>query len=162
MNAPRVYIETSILSFYFEIRTEPEMQARRNWTREWWTDHRHLYEVVTSDAVLDELGAAEYPSRDEAVALASTLLLVPFETAVGEIVQAYVEHHVMPQDPVGDALHLALASYHKCDFLLTWNCTHLANANKFSHIKRVNTLLGLYVPSLVTSLEMIGGTTDEA
>jgi hypothetical protein len=49
-----------------------------------------------------------------------------------------------------------MASYHKCDFLLTWNCVHLANANKFAHIKRINTLLGLFVPSLVTPLEMIG------
>ena len=63
----------------------------------------------------------------------------------------------MPDDPVGDALHLAIASYHKCDFLLTWNCRHLANANKFGHIRRVNTLLGLYVPLLVTPLELLGG-----
>jgi hypothetical protein len=65
---------------------------------------------------------------------------------------------------VGDALHLthlALASYHKCDFLLTWNCRHLANANKFGYIRRVNTLLGLYVPLLVTPLELLGGIDDE-
>ncbi len=49
----------------------------------------------------------------------------------------------MPNDPLGDALHLAIASYHKCDFLLTWNCRHLANANKFGHIRRVNVMLGL-------------------
>jgi hypothetical protein len=65
----------------------------------------------------------------------------------------------MPNNPVGDALHLALASYHKCDFLLTWNCKHLANANKFHHIRRVNTILGLYAPLLVTPLELLG---DEA
>ena len=41
-------------------------------------------------------------------------------------------------------------------YLLTWNCRHLANANKFGHIRRVNTLLGLYVPSLVTPLELLG------
>ena len=45
---------------------------------------------------------------------------------------------------------IARASFHKCDFLLTWNCQHLANASKFGHIKRVNTKLGLHVPSLVT------------
>ena len=62
----------------------------------------------------------------------------------------------MPQDVLGDALHLAVASYHKCDFLVTWNSRHLANANKFGHIRRVNTLLGLYVPLLVTPLELVG------
>jgi predicted nucleic acid-binding protein len=62
----------------------------------------------------------------------------------------------MPRDPLGDALHLALASHHKCDYLLTWNCQHLANANKFTHIKRVNALLGLHVPILTTPLELMG------
>ena len=132
------------------------MQARRNWTREWWTDHRPQYEVVTSDAEVDELSAGDYPGRDDALALISSLPLVPLDFAVAEIVETYMEHSVMPKDPLGDALHLALASYHKCDFLLTWNCVHLANANKFSHIKRINTLLGLFVPSLVTPLELMG------
>jgi hypothetical protein len=80
---------------------------------------------------------------------------------VAEIVEAYIRHKVMPGDPLGDALHLALASYHKCDFLLTWNCRHLANANKFGHIRRINTVLGLFVPMLVTPLELLGGTDDE-
>jgi hypothetical protein len=62
----------------------------------------------------------------------------------------------MPKYPLGDALHLAIASYYKCDFLLTWNCRHLANANKFGHIRQVNVMLGLYVPLLVTSLELMG------
>ena len=75
--------------------------------------------------------------------------------------QTYIDHKVMPCDPTGDALHLALASYHKCDFLLTWNCSHLANANKFSHIRRINTMIGLYVPILVTPLELLGGETYE-
>ena len=58
--------------------------------------------------------------------------------------------------PLGDALHLALASYHKFDYLLTWNCEHLANANKAGHIRWINTVLGLYVPMLITPLQLIG------
>jgi hypothetical protein len=66
----------------------------------------------------------------------------------------------MPANPTGDALHLALAYSHKCDFLVTWNCEHLANANKFGHIRRVNTMLGLFVPSLVTPMELFGGSHE--
>lgn len=62
----------------------------------------------------------------------------------------------MPRDPFGDALHLALASLHKMDYLLTWNCQNLANANKATHIRRINTLLGLHVPLLTTPLELRG------
>ncbi|MBU7586323.1 MAG: type II toxin-antitoxin system VapC family toxin [Nostoc sp. TH1S01] len=158
---PKVYIETSIPSFYYEVRTEPDMVARRQWTREWWNNAKENYELVTSIAVLDELNRGNFPSKREAIELISNLLFVPIESAITQIVEVYIQQHLMPSDPLGDALHLALASYHKCDFLLTWNCRHLANANKFGHIRRLNVMLGLYVPTLVTPLELIGSQNDE-
>ena len=133
------------------------MVARRLWTQQWWEEAEENYLLVTSVAVLDELARGDFPGRQEALEMLDKVSLLPIEEAVTDIVQAYIQHKVMPADPVGDALHLALASYHKCDFLLTWNCRHLANANKFGHIRRVNTLLGLYVPLLVTPLELLGG-----
>ncbi|HEX8494580.1 MAG TPA: type II toxin-antitoxin system VapC family toxin [Pyrinomonadaceae bacterium] len=157
---PKVYIETSIPSFYHEIRTEPEMVARQQWTRQWWEESRNDYLLVTSVAVLDELDSGSYLTKDKCIELVSDLLLVAVEPEIAEIVKAYIHHKVMPDDPVGDALHLALASFHKCDFLLTWNCRHLANANKFGHIRRVNAMLGLYIPLLVTPLELLGGRNE--
>lgn len=157
----RVYIETTIPSFYFEPRPEPEMVARREWTRLWWSDAPQAYELVTSVAVLEELLGGDFPAREDCVRLIDDLPLLPVETAITEIVEAYVAHHVMPRDPFGDALHLALASYHRCDFLVTWNCRHLANANKFDHIRRVNVMLGLFVPLLVTPLELLGENHEE-
>jgi predicted nucleic acid-binding protein len=150
-----VYIETTIPSFYHEVRTEPEMIARKNWTQAWWDNRSHQYLLVTSEAVIDELQSGEFPIRDEALALLSNLPLVPVEPAVIEIIEIYIERMVMPRDPAGDALHLALASYHKCDFLLTWNVRHLANANKFEHIRRVNTMMGLFTPTLATPLALL-------
>ncbi|MBM4049179.1 MAG: type II toxin-antitoxin system VapC family toxin, partial [Planctomycetes bacterium] len=129
----RVYIETTIPSFYYEVRTEPEMVARRGWTREWWDNHRQDYELVTSEPVIDEIEKGEFAAKDDALALIDDLPLLEVEESIGDIVTAYIVHHAMPMDPAGDALHLALASFHKCDFLLTWNCQHLANANKFAH-----------------------------
>lgn len=105
---------------------------------------------------MDELTRGDYPNKEKALLLIDNLSILEIDDPVTEIVAAYVQHKLMPQDPLGDALHLALASYYKCDFLLTWNCKHLANANKFDHIRRVNMLLGLYVPKLVTPLELLG------
>ena len=153
---PSVYIETTIPSFYFEIRPEPEMAARRCWTRDWWDNHRSSYELLTSDAVVDELERGDFPNRNEALALLGNLPLLEVSRAVADTVSAYISHSLMPADPAGDALHLAIASVHKCDFLLTWNCRHLANANKFAHIRRVNGMLGLFVPMLITPLELLG------
>lgn len=162
MNRPRVYVETTIPSAYFELRTAPTVVARREWTRQWWESAPARDELVTSPAVLDELSAGQSERSALRLALVNDLPLVPVESAILEIVQAYVGHKLMPADPGGDALQLALASYHKCDFLVTWNCQHLANANKFGHIRRINTLLGLYVPALATPLELIGETDADS
>jgi hypothetical protein len=61
----------------------------------------------------------------------------------------------MPRDGAGDALHLALASFYSMDVLLTWNCKHLANPNKFSHIEQVNGELGLSTPLMTTPLNYL-------
>lgn len=66
---PMVYVETTIPSFYFEVRPEPEMTARRNWTRDWWSNHRHRYTLATSDAVIAELEEGDYESRASALGL---------------------------------------------------------------------------------------------
>ncbi len=159
----RIYVETSIASFYFEVRSEPEMVARRNWTREWFDLSSGADELVTSAAVLQELERGDFPGRKDAIDLILGLLPMAITDRVLEIVDEYISQRLMPLDPAGDALHLALASHHNCDFLVTWNCKHLANANKFGHIRRVNGLLGLMVPSLVTPLELLGqgANTDE-
>lgn len=149
-----VYVETSVPSFYYEVRTDPDMVARREWTRAWWSVAPDRHELVTGPAVIDELERGDYPCRGECLDLIRRLPVLAVEEPVMDIVEAYIARHLMPADPAGDALHLALASFHRCDFLVTWNCKHLANANKFGHIRRVNTLLGLYVPSLVTPLEL--------
>lgn len=159
----RIYIETTIASFYYEVRTEPEMLARRNWTRRWFDAARNgSDELVTSLAVEAELEAGKFPGKTDALALISDLKLVDLNDAVAEAVDAYISHKVMPNDPTGDALHLAAASFHRCDFLVTWNCRHIANANKFGHIRRVNGILGLGNPALVTPLELLPeDLTDE-
>jgi predicted nucleic acid-binding protein len=154
---PSVYVETTIPSFYHEVRTEPDMVARREWTREWWDNQRSGYDVFTSEAVVEELETGAFPIKDDALALIKALPLLDINEAIADAVETYISHHVMPADPAGDALHLAIASFHKCDFLLTWNCQHLANANKFGHIRRVNILLGFFVPAIVTPLELLGG-----
>lgn len=156
MSRPLVYVETTIPSFFHTTRPGLAARARREWTRLWWKSAFDRYELTTSDAVIDELQDGDYPSREAALVLVRDIPTLDITPEVAEVVDAYQRHHLMPMDPAGDALHLALASFHKCDFLVTWNCQHLANANKFGHIRRVNQLLGLYVPILATPLELLG------
>jgi hypothetical protein len=152
----RIYVETSIPSFYYEVRTEAKMVARRHWTRQWWDASLSRDSHYSSIAVIDELDRGDFPGKEDALSMIQTMPMLEINDSIEEIIEVYLAHHVMPQDPTGDALHLALASYHQCDFLVTWNCQHLANANKFGHIRRVNGIIGLHVPLLVTPLELLG------
>ena len=156
----RIYIETTVVSFYYNVRPEPEMVARENWTRRWLDTAIHgSDELVTSLAVKSELDAGEFPNKSDMLVLASRFRLLALNNSVAEAVDAYISNHVMPNDPGGDALHLAAASFHRCDFLVTWNCRHIANANKFGHIRRVNGILGSGNPALVTPLELLNEET---
>ncbi len=156
-----IYIETSIPSFYYEDRSDAAAVARREWTRQWWDNNRDVYDLVSSTAVIDELKDGKYAKKDNCLSLLDDIPLLVIEPEVSKITKTYLKHKLMPNEPTGDALHLALASHYKCDFLLTWNCKHLANANKFRHIRQINTLLGLFVPNLVTPLELLGEQSDE-
>ena len=131
------------------------MVARSNWTRDWWASAILRDELVIGPPVIAELERGDFPRQSESLALVNRLPLLEITEAVLEIVEAYLAHKLMPADPAGDALHLALASFHSCDFLVTWNCKHLANANKFGQIRRVNGILGISVPALVTPLELL-------
>ena len=82
-----------------------------------------------------------------------------YADAIDAIVEVYLRNKIMPMDHGGDAHHLALASYHRCDVLLTWNCKHLANANKTGHIQLINNTLNLHTPQIVTPLELIEFTS---
>ncbi|HEU0013548.1 MAG TPA: type II toxin-antitoxin system VapC family toxin [Longimicrobium sp.] len=156
-----MYIETTIPSFYFDRRRDAQSLARRAATRAWWEVAGDQYELTVGAEVLRELGRGEPAAAAERLALVAHLPVLPAEAEVVEIVQEYIRHKLMPAEPGGDALHLALASHHRCDYLVTWNCRHLANANKFGHISRVNAILGLQMPRLVTPLELLGGSDEE-
>ncbi|GDY22968.1 hypothetical protein LBMAG56_43150 [Verrucomicrobiota bacterium] len=150
-----IYVETSIPSFYHETRTATQFQARREWTREWWGVARLRDELVTSLAAIAELEAAPEPKRTKCIALLEPLPLLQSSPAVDELVAVYLKHMLMPTDASGDARHLALATFHGCDRLATWNCRHIANPNKRAHIERVNAMLGFETPLLITPFELL-------
>ena len=156
----RIYVETTIPSFYHEVRSAPEMVARRKWTREWFDAASKTEELVTSAAVLIELERGLFPGRTDAIDMIADLIPLAITDEVEKIVEAYISSLLMPSDPSGDALHLALASFYECDFLVTWNCKHLANANKFDNIARINGILGLKIPKIVTPLELLGNDDE--
>lgn len=143
-----VYLETTVFSFYFDERAASSY--RRDVTRDWWHNERDKYYLVTSYMTLQETSQPVYPNWEKVKALAEEVPVLQDVPEIEGIVNIYLEHSIMPQNDLGDAFHLAMASYYEVDYLLTWNCKHIANANKYEHIRTVNVKLGLLTPLLIT------------
>ena len=126
--------------------------------------------------VIRELESTPEPKRSECIELLSDLRLLQSAPEIDSLVECYIENKVMPADADGDARHLAVATFWKCDVLASWNCIpsfalrvvlrtsylaspgckHIANAHKADHIRRVNAKLGYETPTLTTPLELLG------
>ncbi len=152
--AKTVYIETTVPSAFASQREDAASVYRRATTRQWWTSQSGRYGLCTSEATLGELRAGTYPSRAEAIALVESLPRLPITDEVVEIARLYVRHRLMPESVGGDALHLAVASLHEMDYLLTWNVRHLANPNKVEHMTVINRRLGLLSPAILSPEEL--------
>jgi len=145
-----VYIETSIFSAYVDDRDDIASRFQKRETVRWWREEREHFEVLGSELVLAELERNAFPGQRRAIALAKSLSFLPVTDTVIGVGKFYEEHHAMPRSDIGDAYHLAIASVHEVDYLLTWNCKHLANASKFEHIQVLNMRLGLITPTILT------------
>lgn len=150
-----VYIETTVPSYYNETRSSPHVATWRAVTREWWDHCRRRYELCTSRFVLAELARAPAPKASRALSLMRGVAVLDEPPGLQEVVTYYIEQKLMPAEAGGDAVHLALASMHSLDFLLTWNCRHLANANKIQHLAVLNGRLRLHVPVITTPLTLM-------
>lgn len=152
---PSVYIESTIPSFYFETRTARIVQTWRDFTRQWRDIHRHDYRLVTSRFVLRELAETPPPKSRHCLELIREAEILDEPQGLRRVIQYYMANMVMPRDAMGDAAHLAMASMHGLDFLVTWNCRHLANANKARHISTVNARMGLKTPVITTPVMLL-------
>jgi len=153
----RIYIETSIPSLYYTLREDVESKARMNWTRQWWVECSGDFSLVSSAAVIAELRRGKSDAVEDRIRLMDGVQLLPITEEVEAIAQIYIDKMIMPRDPQGDALHLAAASFYRVEILLTWNCVHIANPNKFERIRLLNFEIGLPVPTLTTPMNFLSG-----
>jgi len=147
-----IYLDTTIPSYLFDEREELKTFVKV--TQQWWTEERQRFDLYLSEETMVELNNGDYPNKSKVLASISGIKILAANQRVAEIVKTYVEHYLMPKNVEGDAIHLAYASFYRLDFLLTWNCNHLANANKKQHIQVINSRLGLHVPEIVTPLQL--------
>ena len=154
-----VYFDTTIPSYLFDKRDSIKMHIEIN--KKWWDEERINFDIWASEETINEIGYGNYPRKKEILEFMSNIPLLAPDDQITDIAQIYIDNYLMPNVLKGDALHLAYASFYKIDFLLTWNCNHLANANKRQHIRVINTRLNLPTPEIITPLELFSERTDD-
>jgi len=152
----RVYIETTIPSFYYTLRRDVESLAKQSWTRKWWTQYANQFSLVSSIVTINELSDGTSEKTQDRINLVKDLEMLSVTIKIDQIAQIYIDRLIMPQDRFGDAHHVALASFYDIDALLTWNYKHIANRNKIHRIRQINQELGLPTPELATPLNYLG------
>jgi len=154
-------LDTTIPSYYYDQRKELDIRYRRKITKAWWADEKDAFDLYISELVLVELQRGNYPQKEKVIRLVKDISILPIVSEIEDIVSEYLKNHLMPRIDMGDAFHLAYASFYKIDYLLTWNCNHLANVNKKEHIEAINRKLKLFVPEIITPLQLFKETGDE-
>lgn len=151
-----VYFDTTIPCYFFDQRNSINFQS--GITQKWFQEEADHFNIFISEAMLNELKAGNYPSKEKVIEFTLQFEILLNNEEIIKIADIYIQNYLMPRNFEGDALHLAFASYYKIDFLLTWNCNHLANANKKQHIRTINTRLNLMIPEIITPLELFSET----
>ena len=151
-----VYIETSIVSY---LRQNPsaalDSVQRQDVTRRWWELHRQKYELVTAQYVLDEANTGNKLLVEERLKHLAKIPLLPLSEEIDQLASEIITRAILPADAIIDALHIACAAVNRIDYLLTWNCKHIANAMILPRVFRALDDFGLPFPVICTPEDMI-------
>jgi len=152
----RVYLETTIPSYLTAWSSRDVVMAgHQQTTREWWETRRQDFDVFASQFVIDEatLGDSDAAKRFLEM-LAGVPLLEPSDD-VYQLADKLVNRVPLPAKAAADSLHIAIATVNGMDYLLTWNCAHIANAALRGSIEKVCRDAGYEPPVICTPEELL-------
>jgi hypothetical protein len=155
---PKLYLETTIAS-YLTARPSRDLvtAAHQQITREWWEERRQEFDLFISQMVLDEARAGNEDAAARRLDMLTPLPLLDFREEGADLAEALRAEIPLPESAAADALHIAIAVINGMDYLLTWNCTHIANAALRSRIAAVCRRRGFEVPIICTPEELMEG-----
>lgn len=153
---PDVYLETTIPS-YLVARPSRDLvvAAHQQITHEWWGGAHERFEMYVSEAVLAEIRAGDPAAAAQRLELVEGLQVLELNSDVRSLVAAYDERLGLAGRARADLPHFAFAVAYEMDYLLTWNCTHIANGEIVRRLMRVNAELDRFTPLIVTPEEIL-------
>lgn len=152
----KVYVETSIIS-YLTARPSRDLivAANQQLTDEWWNIRRPDFDLYISEMVEVEAERGDEEAAEKRLVIVRQLDMLELTDAVHQLAEQLVERRLIPKKAARDAVHIAVAAVHGIDYLLTWNCTHLANAVIRHNIERFLEKQGYESPIICTPQELM-------
>lgn len=153
---PKVYLETSVVS-YLAARPSRDLvtAAHQQLTHSWWDKRRSEFDLFVSPAVLQECSAGDADAAKRRMEIVNAIPLLDPSTEVTAFAEELIAGVPLPPKAATDALHIAFAVINGLDFLLTWNCTHIANASVRKRIEVFCRTRGFEVPVICTPEELL-------
>jgi predicted nucleic acid-binding protein len=152
---PSIYLETSFISYL----TAPQsaniiVAAHQQITQEGWDAHRLAFELFVSPLVIDEVSQGEVTQAAKRLAALKGISILDSNNEVAELAAAFLQQQVVPSKASDDAYHIAMATVYRINYLLTWNCKHIANAQLHSRLRQISNQRGYELPVLCTPYEL--------
>jgi predicted nucleic acid-binding protein len=154
---PRLYVETTIPSYLTSRPSRDVIIAgHQQTTREWWETRRGKFELYISQLVIDEVSAGDSSAASQRIKVLAGVSLLDITPQVGELAAAILTAGKIPRRAATDAAHIAIAAVHAMDFLVTWNCVHMANAMMTRDLVAICSKFGYACPVICTPEELLG------
>ena len=153
---PTVYIETSIIS-YFSSRPSNDVLvlAKQRLTQRWWEKVLPKCDPFVSQIVLNEIGRGDSQASRKRLALSSEFRILGVDYEVIRLAEQVSQFLNLPEKALADAFHISIPTVHQIDYLVTWNCTHIANAFQSRNLEAFIVARGYRVPCICTPEEMM-------
>ena len=157
-----IYIETSVVS-YRVARPSRDIivLARQEITAEWWDTVLPHLDAYVSPVVLDEIAGGDQQAQALRLQLVTNMPLLAVDERIISLAEAICEEIRLPERAQADAYHIAIPSVHGIDYLVTWNCKHIANAFMLRKIEQIVQVKGYTMPVVCTPEELMEEIQDE-
>jgi len=156
---PSLYLESTIPGYLVAPPSRDLLvAAHQQVTAEWWRTRRIGFDLYVSQFILDEIGRGDAEVAKRRLAAVQGIPLLDIKEDVLDLAAGFLTLKIIPRKAGTDAIHIALAAVHHVDFLLTWNCKHIANAALIRDIEGVCRMRGFPCPVICTPEELMGGS----
>jgi predicted nucleic acid-binding protein len=157
-----VYLETTFVSYLVALPARDlVIAAHQQVTRDWWQQRRSQFRCVISQVVLDEISVGDESEVKKRLEIVKPLDVLTASAGAENLTAAIVRAKVLPQKAVRDAAHIAIATVHGIQYLVTWNCKHLANMQISRRVARICSDHGFVMPLICTPEELLEESGDE-